>query len=62
LVRPATSPTPASPASQPSDVEITGSGSHVQYLVDGQPVTIKGMGLNTQYASQLSPEARRRAA
>ncbi|HEY2201826.1 MAG TPA: hypothetical protein VGH56_08055, partial [Solirubrobacteraceae bacterium] len=41
-----------------SEVEITGSGSHVQYLVDGQPVTIKGMGLNTQYASQLSPEAR----
>jgi hypothetical protein len=45
-------------AAHPSDVEITGSGSHFQYLVNGQPVTIKGVGLNTQYASQLSPEAR----
>lgn len=53
-------PAPTTPpqAAQPSDVEISGSGYQFQYLVNGQPVTIKGMGLNTQYASQLSPEAR----
>ncbi|HEY1296010.1 MAG TPA: hypothetical protein VGJ60_23275, partial [Chloroflexota bacterium] len=53
-----TLPTPTAQASQPTHVEIVGSAFQFQYLVNGQPVTIKGMGLNTQYASQLSPEAR----
>jgi len=53
-----TATTTAAQSSQPSHVEITGSGSQFQYLVNGQRVAIKGMGLNTQYASQLSPEAR----
>jgi hypothetical protein len=55
---PGTSTTAAQPTQQPSHVEIVGSGTQFQYLVNGQPVTIKGMGLNTQYASQLTPEAR----
>ena len=45
-------------AAGPSHVEISGSAYQFQYLVNGEPVTIKGMGLNTQYASQLSPEDR----
>jgi hypothetical protein len=46
------------PTAQPSHVEISGSAYQFQYLVNGEPVTIKGMGLNTQYASQMSPEDR----
>lgn len=39
-------------------VEVVGSNYHYQYIVDGQPQVIKGMGLNTQYAQQLSPADR----
>jgi hypothetical protein len=51
------SPAPQ-PTGGPSHVEIVGSDYHFQYLVNGQPQVIKGMGLNTQYAQQLSPEDR----
>ena len=47
------------PAAGPSHVEIVGSHFDYQYLVNGQPDVIRGMGLNTQYASQLSPADRR---
>jgi hypothetical protein len=43
----------------PSHVEIVGGGYQYQYLVNGRPEVIRGMGLNTQYASQLSPDERR---
>ena len=42
----------------PSHVEVVGSDFQYQYLVNGQPEVIKGMGLNTQYAQQLSPSDR----
>ena len=42
----------------PSHVEVVGSDYHYQYLVNGEPQVIKGMGMNTQYASQLSPADR----
>ncbi|HEX8966384.1 MAG TPA: hypothetical protein VF937_00795 [Chloroflexota bacterium] len=42
----------------PSRVQIVGSAFQYQYLVNGQPQVIKAMGLNTQYASQLSPAQR----
>ncbi len=42
----------------PSHVEVVGSDFKYQYLVNGQPQVIKGMGLNTQYAQQLSPPDR----
>jgi hypothetical protein len=42
----------------PSQVEIAGAAFQYQYLVNGQPEVIRGMGLNTQYA-RLSPDARR---
>jgi hypothetical protein len=48
----------AAATSQPSHVEVSGSAYQFQYLVNGEPATIKGMGLNTQYASQMSPDAR----
>ena len=40
--------------SWPSHVEIAGSDFHYQYLVNGQPQVIKGMGLNTQHAYQAN--------
>jgi beta-galactosidase/beta-glucuronidase len=46
------------PSPTASDVEIAGSSGHFQYLVNGQPVVIKGMGLNTQYSHQMAPEQR----
>lgn len=51
------------PAAQPqpagsSQVEVAGGNYHYQYLVNGEPQVIKGMGLNTQYAQQLSPSDR----
>jgi Glycosyl hydrolases family 2, TIM barrel domain len=42
----------------PSHVEVVGSDYRYQYLVNGRPEVIKGMGLNTQYAQLLSPEDR----
>jgi hypothetical protein len=42
----------------PTRVEVVGSDYRYQYLVNGQPQVIKGMGLNTQYAQQLSPQDR----
>jgi hypothetical protein len=51
-------PASAAPAAGPSHVEVVGANAHFQYLVNGQPQVIKGMGLNTQYAQQLSPEDR----
>jgi hypothetical protein len=60
---------PASPAlpvgdrwffeTTPSRVEIVQSSSGFVYLVNGTPQVIKGMGLNTQYHSELSPSDRR---
>jgi hypothetical protein len=47
------------PLAGPSRVEIVGADLHYQYLVNGRPEVIRGMGLNTQYASELSPEDRR---
>src|SRR5579864_7489524 len=49
---------PADQPPMPSHVEIVGSDFHYQYLVNGESQVIKGMGLNTQYASQLSPSDR----
>lgn len=46
-------------ATGPSQVEIVGQAYDFQYLVNGRPETIRGMGLNTQYASELSPDERR---
>jgi hypothetical protein len=46
----------ASPA--PSHVEVVGSNDKFQYLVNGQPETIKGMGLNTQYSYFMNPTDR----
>jgi hypothetical protein len=43
---------------RPSRVEVVGADYQFQYLVNGEPQVIKGMGLNTQYAQQLSPEDR----
>jgi hypothetical protein len=48
----------ASQPAGPSHVEVVGSNFHYQYLVNGEPQVIKGMGLNTQYAQQLSPSDR----
>ena len=45
-------------AVSPSHVEVVGTNFRYQYLVNGEPQVIKGMGLNTQYASQLSPSDR----
>lgn len=42
----------------PSTVQVVGSGRSFTYLVNGQAQVIRGMGMNTQYAKQLSPEAR----
>lgn len=42
----------------PSHVAVVGSDYHYQYIVNGEPQVIKGMGMNTQYASQLSPADR----
>ena len=42
----------------PSHVEIVGGDFQYQYIVNGHPQVIKGMGLNTQYVKQLSPEER----
>lgn len=42
----------------PSHVAVVGSNFRYQYLVNGQPLVIKGMGLNTQYAQMLSPADR----
>jgi hypothetical protein len=50
--------TPPTTPEGPSHVEISGSNFNYTYLVNGQPQVIQGMGLNTQYASQLSPEDR----
>ncbi|MBV9131069.1 MAG: hypothetical protein JO318_00120 [Chloroflexi bacterium] len=44
----------------PSHVEVQGGNGSYTYLVNGHPEVIKGMGLNTQYASQLSPDERAR--
>jgi hypothetical protein len=49
---------PAAQPAQPSRVEVVGDGSHFQYLVNGQPDVILGMGLNTQYARTLGPSER----
>lgn len=43
---------------RPSRVEIAVNQSGYQYLVNGERETIRGMGLNTQYASGMSPEER----
>lgn len=48
----------ASPPAAPSHVQIVGVAFQYQYLVNGQPQVIKGMGLNTQYAQFLSPSER----
>jgi hypothetical protein len=48
----------AEPMARPSHVEIVGANYQFQYLVNGHPEVIRGMGLNTQYASQLSPAER----
>jgi len=44
----------------PSRVSIEGGGGHYVYMVNGHPEVIQGMGLNTQYASQMSPDERAR--
>jgi hypothetical protein len=49
---------PATRPMAPSRVAVIGGGYHYQYIVNGQPEVIKGMGLNTQYASQLSAPER----
>jgi beta-galactosidase/beta-glucuronidase len=46
------------PASGPSDVEVRGSNGQFQYLVNGEPTVIKGMGLNTQYTQLMTPDQR----
>ena len=51
-------PAAEQPPAGPSHVEVVGSNYQYQYLVNGEPQVIKGMGMNTQYASQLSPDAR----
>lgn len=43
----------------PSRVDIVQSGSGFVYLVNGTPQVIKGMGINTQYHSEVSPSDRR---
>ena len=48
----------ANPPAGPSHVQIVGAASRYQYLVNGQPQVIKGMGLNTQYAHFMSPSDR----
>jgi hypothetical protein len=45
-------------AAGPTHVEITGGDYQYQYVVDGVPQVIKGMGLNTQYTYQLTPQER----
>jgi hypothetical protein len=50
---------PVQSVAAPSHVEVTGSNYQFQYLVNGEPQVIKGMGLNTQYAQLLSPSERR---
>src|SRR5579859_5193521 len=53
------SPSPSLPqAEPPSHVEIVGADYHYEYVVNGQPEIIKGMGLNTQYSQQLTPTQR----
>ena len=48
----------ASPASGPSHVQIVGADYQYQYLVNGEPQVIRGMGLNTQYSLLMSPAER----
>lgn len=43
----------------PRRIEIVGGQYRYQYRVNGTPQVIHGMGLNTQYARRLTPEARR---
>jgi hypothetical protein len=43
---------------RPSRVEIVGSHYQYQYLVNGRPQVIRGMGLNTRYTRLLSPGQR----
>jgi beta-galactosidase/beta-glucuronidase len=43
----------------PSRVEIVQSGTGFVYVVNGIPSVIKGIGINTQYQSELSPSERR---
>lgn len=44
----------------PSHVSIEGGDGHYVYLVNGHPEVIQGMGMNTQYAQQLSLDDRAR--
>jgi len=46
-------------ASGPSKVEISGAPHEYTYIVNGRPEVIRGMGLNTRYASTMTPELRR---
>jgi Glycosyl hydrolases family 2, TIM barrel domain len=46
------------PAARPSRVQVVGSDFRYQYVVNGEPQVIKGMGLNTQYTQLLSPSDR----
>ncbi|GAC1321850.1 MAG: hypothetical protein NVSMB2_18890 [Chloroflexota bacterium] len=49
----------ATRVSGPSDVQVVlGSDGQFRYVVNGEQQVIRGMGLNTQYASQLSPAER----
>jgi hypothetical protein len=45
-------------AGQPSHVEMVNQAGQFQYLVNGQAELIRGMGLNTQYTTFLTPEER----
>jgi hypothetical protein len=51
-------PTPAPVAIGPSVVQVQGSNYNFTYVVNGAPTVIHGMGLNTQYHTQLTPEQR----
>jgi hypothetical protein len=42
----------------PSRVEVIGTAYNYQLLENGRPLVIRGMGLNTQYRTFLSPEER----
>ena len=50
--------TQAQPIRAPSHVEVIGANYQFKYLVNGEPQVIKGMGLNTQYAQNLTPDER----
>lgn len=55
---PSPTATPTLQPAAPSVVQVTSSAGVFTYLVNGEPQVIHGMGMNTQYASEMTPDQR----